>query len=292
MGDQGLSVIPNPKDVAGDDQAVILSRQEPTSSDALLTDFSTPPSFEQLAERLLFNEQLLDPLPINVNPIVAGAAPLLSECVRLKNCPQVNDIAELNKSLSAAITQFHHRALQAGIESRQIMAARYILCAMLDETIGSTSWGEEHWGQMSLLSAFHNETFGGVKFFQLLTGLKGNPIKHQSMLELIYLCLSLGFEGRYRREPRGPHSLKLIRDDLFRQLRPLQVGAAREVSPHWRGLKGPPQPRVRIVSWRTLAVGTLIALGMLYGGFAWVLGEQRDTLLQLHHQITTTPSQP
>ncbi|MFJ7313487.1 type IVB secretion system protein IcmH/DotU [Pseudomonas sp. NPDC098747] len=284
--------MPKPMDVAGDDRTVILSRLEQASPEEPLTDFSAPPSFEQLSERLFYAERPFNLLPITTNPIVAAASPLLSECVRLKNCPQVTDITALNTGLSAAITQFQHRALQAGVDSREVMAARYLLCAMLDETIGSTSWGEQHWGQMSLLSAFHNETFGGVKFFQLLAGLKCNPVKHQSMLELIYLCLSLGFEGRYRREAGGPQTLKLIRDELFRQLRPLQADGSREVSPHWQGLTEPAQPRVRMFSWRVVALCTLIALGAMYGGLAWVLSEQRDTLMQLHQQITSTPSQP
>jgi type VI secretion system protein ImpK len=36
----------------------------------------------------------------------------------------------------------------------------------------TSGWGNEsEWSQMSLLSRFHQETFGGEKFFQLLDRL-------------------------------------------------------------------------------------------------------------------------
>src|SRR5690606_40799872 len=88
------------------------------------------------------------------------------------------------------------RALQEGVENSQVMATRYVLCTAIDEAVVTTPWGNEsEWSQMSLLSSFHNETFGGEKFFQLLERLSRNPVKHLLMLELMYLCLALGFEG-------------------------------------------------------------------------------------------------
>jgi len=108
-------------------------------------------------------------------------------------------------------------------ESSQVMAARYVLCTVVDEAVVTTPWGNEsEWSQMSLLSSFHNETFGGEKFFQLLDRLSKNPVKHLPMLELMYLCLSLGFEGKYRVQARGMLELEGIRDALYRQIRQLR----------------------------------------------------------------------
>jgi type VI secretion system protein ImpK len=51
------------------------------------------------------------------------------------------------------------------------------------------------WSRHSLLVTFHNETWGGEKFFQLLAKLAQNPQQHAHLLELMYYCLALGFEG-------------------------------------------------------------------------------------------------
>ncbi len=50
----------------------------------------------------------------------------------------------------------------------------------------------------------------------MIERLSKNPIKHLSMLELLYLCLSLGFEGKYRVQTRGMVELESLRDALYR----------------------------------------------------------------------------
>jgi len=39
------------------------------------------------------------------------------------------------------------------------------------------------------------------------------------------------------------------------------------------------------VPWWLVALFTLVCLVVMYGGFAWVLGEQRETILQPYEQL-------
>ncbi|MBP8185450.1 MAG: type IVB secretion system protein IcmH/DotU, partial [Pseudomonas sp.] len=141
------------------------------------------------------------------------------------------------------------------------------------------------WSQMSLLSSFHNETFGGEKFFQLLERLSRNPVKHLPMLELMYLCLSLGFEGKYRVLPRGMLELEALRDSLYRQIRQLRGDIPREISPNWQGLKDGGRRLVRIVPWWLVALFTLLSLGLMYAGSSWILSQQRDSIMPAYQQL-------
>ena len=278
-------------DYGQDDKTVILNRRGDAPAENPLTDFSAPPKFEQLEERMIYAARLrpAETFNISLNPLVAAASSLLSEVVRLKHSYEGEDLHALNQRLSAELKLFEHRALHDGAESSQVMAARYVLCTAIDEAVVTTPWGNEsEWSQMSLLSSFHNETFGGEKFFQLLERLSRNPVKHLPMLELMYLCLSLGFEGKYRVMPRGMLELEAVRDSLYRQIRQLRGDVPREVSPHWQGLRDTRRRLVRIVPWWMVALFTLICLGMLYAGFAWVLGEQRDTVLQPYQPVDPT----
>jgi type VI secretion system protein ImpK len=275
----------------GQDKTVILNRHDDAPAQSPLTDFSAPPRFEQLEERMIYAARLrpAETFNISLNPLVAAASSLLSEVVRLKHSYEGEDLHALNQRLSGELKLFEHRALHDGAESSQVMAARYVLCTAIDEAVVTTPWGNEsEWSQMSLLSSFHNETFGGEKFFQLLERLSRNPVKHLPMLELMYLCLSLGFEGKYRVMPRGMLELEAVRDSLYRQIRQLRGDVPREVSPHWQGLRDTRRRLVRIVPWWLVALFTLICLGMLYTGFAWVLGEQRDTVLQPYQLVDPT----
>ncbi|EXF42907.1 putative outer membrane protein [Pseudomonas sp. BAY1663] len=256
------------REMEQNDRTVIVNRTGEAPAQSPLTDFDTPPRFEQLEERMIYAARLrpAETFNISLNPLVAAASPLLSEVVRLKHSQESEDLQALHNQLGSAIKLFEHRALHDGAESSQVMAARYVLCTVLDEAVVTTPWGNEsEWSQMSLLSSFHNETFGGEKFFQLLERLSRNPVKHLPMLELMYLCLSLGFEGKYRVLPRGMLELEAVRDSLYRQIRQMRGDIPRELSPHWEGLKDSRRRLVRIVPWWLVALFTLACLGVIYG---------------------------
>lgn len=270
-------------DHAEDDRTVILDRRGEAPAHSPLTDFAAPPRYEELEERMIYAARLRPAEPFNpgLNPLAGAAAALLAEVVQLRHAGQAEDLHALNRRLGDELKLFEQRALQAGIENSEVMAARYVLCTLLDEAVVTTPWGNEsEWSQMSLLSRFHNETFGGEKFFRLLERLGRNPVKHLALLELMYLCLALGFEGQYRVLPRGMLELEAIRDALYRQIRQLRGDVPREISPHWQGLEDGRRRLVRSVPGWLLALSTLLCLALLYGGFAWVLGEQRERVLQ------------
>ena len=278
-----------------DDKTVLLDLQGHGPAHSPLTDFATPPRIEQLAERMIYTARLgpAQSFNISLNPLVAAGADLLSEVVRLKRGETREDLHALKVRLSAALKLFDVHAQHNGAESSQVITARYLLCTVVDEAVVTTPWGNEsEWSQMSLLSSFHNETFGGEKFFQLLDRLSKNPVKHLPMLELMYLCLSLGFEGKYRVQTRGMLELDGIRDALYRQIRQLRGDVPRELSPHWQGLSDRRRSLVRIVPAWMVVLFTVTCLAVMYSGFAWVLGEQRETVLQPYQQLDPAAVQP
>ncbi|MDR6711425.1 type VI secretion system protein ImpK [Pseudomonas hunanensis] len=278
-----------------DDKTILLDRQGDNPAQCPLTDFNAPPRFEQLEQRMIYAARLCpaQTFSISLNALVSAASDLLSEVVRLKHSDAREDLNALNKRLSESLKLFEARALHNGAESSDVMAARYILCTVVDEALVSTSWGNEsEWSQMSLLSTFHNETFGGEKFFQLLERLSKNPAKHLSMLELMYLCLALGFEGKYRILARGMLELEGIRDALYRQIRQLRGDVSRELSPHWQGLHDTRRRLVRVVPLWMIGVFTVVSLLVMYSGFAWVLGKQRESALQFYQPLAPSVVQP
>lgn len=270
-------------DYRQDDHTVILDRQGNAPAQSPLTDFAAPPQrFEKLEERMVYAARLRpsENMNLGINPLVAVASALLSEIVRLQHSEEREDLFILKDRLSSEIKRFEHRALQDGAENSQVMAARYVLCTALDEAVVTTPWGNEsEWSQMSLLSSFHNETFGGEKFFQLLERLSRDPVRHLPMLELMYICMSLGFEGKYRVLPRGMIELEALRDSLYRQIRQLRGDVPRDISPHWQGLRETRRRLVRIVPWWLITLFTLICLGVIYGVFSWMLNEERASAM-------------
>lgn len=264
-----------------DEKTILLDREGFGPAQGPVTDFPTPPRFEQLEDRMIYTAHLqgAQSFKMGSNSLLAAAWELLSQVALLKASPGRESLQTLNDQLSSGVTAFEAHALHLGVENSQVISARYVLCSVIDEAVVTTPWGSSSdWSKRSLLSRFHNETFGGEKFFQLLERLSRDPFKHLAMLELMYLCLSLGFEGKYRVMERGKAQLEALHDAVYRQIRHvrgdrLPVSISPEAGRASRS-------RIRIASGTGVAICVLVCLLVMYSGFAWVLGQERKTTLQ------------
>ncbi len=157
------------------------------------------------------------PVPaIGANPLVAAAAPLLAAAIRIAGGRGRNpDPEQLRRGMVDEVRRFERNALATGLETRALRAARYALCATIDDLVLSTPWGAAStWSQQSLTSIFHTEVVGGDRFFDILEQMQKDLGHNGEVVELMYLCASLGFEGRYRVMPRGVAALNELRDSV------------------------------------------------------------------------------
>lgn len=172
-----------------------------------------------------------------LNPLVNAASALIAVFAKIRQSMSHPNVGGLYQSLTGEIKTFESKAKESGVKPEVVLASRYALCAALDEAVLNTPWGSESaWPQRTLLSVFHNETSGGEKFFMLLERMKEQPAENLYMLELMYILLSLGFEGKYRVIHRGRDTIEKIRDDLFSAIRRQRGEYERGLSPSWQGL--------------------------------------------------------
>lgn len=219
-----------------------------------------------------------DRLPlIGLNPLLRAAAPLLAAIQRLRGQAHHPDPDSLRRALTEGVREFERRALQTGMDSLSLRAARYALCATIDDLVLSTPWGSHSaWTTQSMTSIFHNEVSGGERFFTILDQMEREIGKHGDVVELMFVCLCLGMEGRYRVLPRGNASLTELRDNVFRRIRERRPDYERELSPHWRGVgQAYAGLRNRIPIW-IIATGTLTLALLMYLGIDLLLGSQSD----------------
>jgi len=152
-----------------------------------------------------------------------------------------------------------------------------VLCTTLDEVVLNTPWGRaSEWSESSLLITFHNETWGGEKFFELLDSILLDPRKNLDLLELMYLCLAFGFQGRYRLLDNGRSRLEEQRERAYNAIRTARGEFERELSPHWRGSAQEQNPLIRYVPlWVVAAVAATLLL-VAYALFSWLLNRASD----------------
>ncbi|MFV1982591.1 MAG: type IVB secretion system protein IcmH/DotU [Thiohalomonadales bacterium] len=207
-----------------------------------------------------------------LNPLVKSASVLIAVFVKTRNAVSHPDVAGLHQQLTSEIKSFEAHAKEQGLRSEIVLSARYILCTILDEAVLNTPWGSRSsWHQRSLLSAFHNETSGGEKFYLILDKLRESPSNNLDILELIYICLSVGFEGKYGLANRGKEKIDQKRDELYSIIRKYRGDHERELSPNWQGLGKTRNTLTTYVPLWVVASFVGVVLFVSYSGFRYWL---------------------
>jgi type VI secretion system protein ImpK len=215
------------------------------------------------------------------NPLIATAQPLLQLLARLNNAPAPPDQGDVRDRTAREMREFERRAREAEIPMEQVRSAHYALCASLDDVVLNTPWGAHgRWKDRTLSAAFHNDSGSGDGFFDQIRLMRSEPDRHQNVLELMYLCMALGFMGPFRAAPDGAERMERILGQTYELIRGARGGAPAALSARWQGEDAPYRPkRTRFPVW----VAASIAIAAIAGGFVYVLdglNANSDHLLQ------------
>ena len=224
------------------------------------------------------------------NALLQAAIPLLVLAGRLRGQITQTDIEHLRRQASQEVRGFEERARQSGIPAEDALAARYALCTVVDEAVLNTPWGAQSgWAGQSLLVTFHRESSGGEKFFQILDRVQAEPQRYIALLELLYACLALGFEGRFRLDERGPVRLAEIRHNLYRTIQGVRGPAETDLSPRWKGVEDRRNAVVRLVPLWVVAAACGALLLAAFIVFSARLSGRADALNAMLANIGLEP---
>lgn len=176
---------------------------------------TTASSVSQLENQI---EQFSFPLRgNNINPMVEASDNLFAFIIRINSLNKFDDIEHLYQQVNDEIMALDTELRESGnYDQATMLTCRYCLCTVIDETVLRTEWGRESlWSNQSLLSKHHGETWGGDKFYKILSRLMMNPEKYRDLLEFMYFCLSLGYEGKYGLDRQGVSERKVIIGELY-----------------------------------------------------------------------------
>jgi len=231
------------------------------------------------------------------NPLVGCAINLLTVAGQLRGTASHPDPEGLRERLTNQMREFEQCSRAKGLTDPVVLPARYVLCALVDESVLDTPWGSQSvWAKRGLLITFHNETWGGEKFYDALDRLQAFPSGNLHLLELLYLCLALGFEGRYRVRDGGRDQLERVREQLYQTIRTQRGDPERELSPHWRGITEHRDPLIHQVPlWVFAGLAGLLLLG-LFAAFTFALSRDSDpvflSLSALDKRLAAMPERP
>jgi len=167
-----------------------------------------------------------------LNPIVDAAGYLFSIIGKLKAIKTYRQLNKLQAELIQEINLFHETVKNHGYSSEYIVVCRYVLCAITDEIICNTSWGGQgQWDAFSLLAAFNQDTHHQDKFFSIMERTIKEPALYIDLMELMYICLSMGYKGQYRTTEHSQYQLEQITNNLYKHIRAYRGSFSKTLSP-------------------------------------------------------------
>jgi type IV/VI secretion system ImpK/VasF family protein len=155
-----------------------------------------------------------------LNPLIAAAAPLFALATKVNLLGAKESPQSLLSRLTHELYSFECQARNQNFRTQTVLAARYAICALLDELISLSAWGQRNdWSPNHLLHTFYSNSAESEQFFSILHRANSDPGQHQELLEFYYLCLSLGYYGKYRQSSEAELLRQNMMDQLYQNLR-------------------------------------------------------------------------
>ncbi len=223
---------------------------------------------------------------ISVSPLVAAASPVLQLLNHLRQLARPPDVSALRQRSLQDLRIFERQARDAGIAMELLRPAHYALCAAIDDVVLNSPWGAaSDWSTQTLVANQHPAVRDPDYFFTLLKQMQAAPQRCLPVVEVMYLCLSLGFMGRYRGERLGGE-LGDIRAAAHAVIATQQPAVAPELSRHWRGAAVPYQPgRHGVPVWVAMAGAAAVCGGLVL----WTSSNLSAASDMLQTQALTAP---
>jgi type VI secretion system protein ImpK len=210
-----------------------------------------------------------------INPLMNLCMPLFDVLGLIRSEAALSLPEDLADTLYQNMKTLEHEAVENQIPGQVVTEVQYAMAALIDEAIMLSQWpGRFHWADRSLQFRLFGEHLAGVNFFVRLEKIRQSGENNLSLLEVYYVCLQLGFQGKYALSQQ--EELKSMQVDIKNQIDlyrgPLSPRLSNDLepAPHFTGLS-----LMNIKPWMIFASAAVI-LGLLYG-FYWarILGVER-----------------
>jgi len=243
------------------------------SDDDTIIQSSPPFSNDETIIQKQMSQNVSSSPQVGLNPLVETATKLLSLGAQIQHLPHHGDVEKLREKIAQEIESFDYEIRKFWQDRTSINYPSYVLCTFIDEMVLGTHWGfNSDWPKHTLQVQYHQKVSGGQDFFdEVLHDAKQNPGRSSNieLLELLYICLTLGFKGKYNYHP---HELNEIRQDIFEQIRRQKGEPQSALSPQLQRITQGDSVKAGFPTWGMLPI-TLCLLLVTYMGFSKNIGD-------------------
>ncbi len=219
------------------------------------------------------------------NPLVSAFSALLEIAPELERAMPPANAETLRLRLQDNLIDARDGAVGMGVPLTRANQAAWFVAALLDDIALNTPWGgHSDWPRQPLVTGLSGDVNAGTKFFDLLEELQRYANRDPELLELAYLCVSLGFRGKYRVQGgAGDGALIALRSSIARAIRNSDAEQA-DLSPNWRGVIAADEVRRFAIPLWTIALAAAALITAMYVGLGIQLtgkAEQLYTIARL-----------
>jgi type VI secretion system protein ImpK len=187
--------------------------------------------------------------------------------IRMREAEDLGDPAALRKLINYYIDLFQKNCATLKFSQSSIDEAKYVLIALMDETVLSVPGAcRDYWISRPMQLDYFGDNIAGQEFYNKLQNLLLQTEGKKDVLEVCYLCLALGFEGKYK--IGNPEERLAIMDDLGRKLRRTRIRVSSELSPHGKRTESSVQKRRGTFLFPLWLTGVICAAAVVLGWFA------------------------
>lgn len=226
------------------------------------------------------------------NPLLAAAANLLILFGRLRTGMVEMQAQPLMEHVVREIDMFEQNAVQAGADPHEAQVAKYALSGTADDIVQNLPGADRGvWLQYSMVARFFQMRDSGVGFFQEAEKAMQAPQQRYDLLELMLVCLSLGFEGQYRTLPNGAMELARIRAAIYETLRRCKARPDEDIAVNWQAVPMGGGRKYRGVPlWIAASVAAVLVVGGYAGMSTYINRQGGEVSTTLHRMHPNTAS--
>lgn len=195
------------------------------------------------------------------NPLLIAAQPIISLCERMQTTTQTEQQPhQLAYLVQHELNAFQTHIVNLDYSTELLDFTRYVLALVIDDLLLHHPHPEIYqWQQYRLLMPHSSST---DTFFTTLERLLSVPDHYIDLLELMYICLKLGYQGKFRHAHEGQHILTALTDRLYFTLTQHQ-----SKSKHPSLLRLPATQPATTTVWPPTAILLLLTFVLLLLGF-------------------------
>lgn len=211
---------------------------------------------------------------------------LLLLTIKQGNVPQNAD--DIHKQITEILHKIDIAANKAHFLSDDLYSTKYAFCATADEIIFNHAPNiRDHWQRQPLQVSLFGDHLAGENFYKYLEDSRRLGAAKVHNLEVFYVCLLLGFQGKYLLE--GRENLNYLVARIGEEIKYHRGKKNTSFSPHAVLNENISHTLHRNFSIPAIGIGLILLASGVFFGMKWYLEKQTKEQLQEFQNLIQAP---